>query len=90
MLLIASKFIMQKILKSFWSFIESDFQEYESDNPVTHSAAVQTIYIDELIILVRNNLALFARKKVQLLLVIKDHAQDVIQYIIRYSITNER
>jgi hypothetical protein len=46
------KIYYTKDTEKFLIFIESDFQEYESDNPVTHFAAVQTIYIDELVSLV--------------------------------------
>jgi dynein heavy chain len=60
-----------------------------SASPVTRFCAMQTIYISELISLVRGNLAPLIRKKVKSLLVIEDHSRNAIQEIIRYSGLNE-
>jgi hypothetical protein len=58
--------------------MKATFMMSESGNSVAHFTEMQTIYIDELISSVRDNLTPFMRKKVQMPLVIKDHAQDAI------------
>ncbi|KAH0787434.1 dynein heavy chain 2, axonemal [Histomonas meleagridis] len=58
-------------------------------HPLTQLIANQILYLGELTSLVRGELNSLLRKKVKALLIIEDHAKDVIQSMIQYGIKHE-
>ena len=57
-------------------------------HPLTQLIANQILYIGELTTLVRGEMPSLLRKKVKALLIIEDHARDVIQSMIQYGVQN--